>query len=118
MAGHMKHLDLFAKPLVRPFGDQMIRTHRIDFELKPPPFKKLRIFNHGDGQSMHVNRAAMTLLNRRRIRHMVKVTVRQNQQRNLLVGKGRIRSLRGIKEDVAFRGTKKKGIGVQHPAGE
>jgi len=118
VARHMKNLNRLTQPFVMALINQLIRAHGLDFELEPPAFKKFRVFNHGDGEGMHIDRAAMTSLDRRRIRHMVIVPVCEDKEGNLLPGKRRVCSLRRIKEDVALGGSKKKGIGIQHAAGE
>ena len=100
------------------FVEKAVGRKRLDFELEPHPPKKAAVGRHGGGVRVVGDFAPVPAPDRRRIRGMVEVAVRQQKPVHFLPGKPGIGTLRRVEKDVPPGGFQKKSVGIQWPAGK
>ena len=109
---HPGHLAFVA------FLEKAVGRKRLDFEIEPHPSEKPAVGRHGRGLRVVGDLASVPPLDRRRIRSMVEVPVRQQQPVHLLFGEPRIGTLRGVEKEVSAGGFQENRIGIEGAAGK
>lgn len=120
MSWDMKDFHPRSQEVLCALFDQISSFDRLYLQGKAPVAEEIAIRHHRSGQGMIGQRAAMTLHNRRRIRHVVEMPMRQQEKIDFMPRKGGISTLgrikkdiplwRGIEETVRIQGSPGKGF--------
>ncbi len=121
MTGHFEYRHFESEKIARGrCFNQHIRLHRLDLEFEAEVAKEIAFRNHRRSVRMTTDRAIEVTLDFRHVRHVVEMTVRQEQE--FYIGAARnhpiARSVRRIEQDVTLRCVDEITIRLKNSAAE